>query len=310
LLELTALVDRAMDRCDTVDGELADYLRAISLPIHSWLGDHARYRDIARNLMTSDIAGFRVFASAMLAYIETSRDPHQARTHLAQARAELQSAQPSSDNLNATISRGMMAYIPAVLAAHDGDAAAALRHAQHALDVERSTEYCTVLLLSGTQLAAACDIVLGEPARALERLSEFDELNLAFFTGDEVRAFAYLALGQHDDAEQLIQKHAKQAASGQVSGQSSDSVLLLAALADARGDTQIARDLLLHTGVGHHAATRMFSADLAVRLGVAAEHADGVRHALELGERDHGGGTGSNAVMTALRQELARRGWH
>jgi hypothetical protein len=251
-----------------------------------------------------------VFAWAMLGYIETSRDPDQARAHIAQARAELQSAQLSSDDLNASISRRLMAYIPAVLAAHDGDPASALRHAQPALDGEWSTDYLTVLLLSGTQLAAACDIVLSEPARALERLSELDALNRAFFTGDEVRALAYLALGQHEDAQRLIQKHAKQAASGQVSGQASDSVLLLAALADAQGDTQIARDLLLHMGVGHHGATRMFSAHLAVRLGVAVEHAAGVRYTLELGEHNHEGVIGSSTVMTALRHELARRGWY
>ena len=95
------------------------------------------------------------------------------------------------------------------------------------------------------------------------------------------------------EAERLVRMNVERAATGQIGGQVADSVLLLAALADAEGDRAVATHLLLQMGVGNHAGTRMFSADLAVRLGVPEEHAAGVRRAITF----HG--SGAAAVNTA-----------
>ena len=125
-----------------------------------------------------------------------------------------------------------------------------------------------------------------------------DRFELAFDAGDEIRALAYLALGQLDQAERLVRMNVERAATGQIGGQVADSVLLLAALADAEGDRAVATDLLLQMGVGNHAGTRMFSADLAVRLGVPEEHAAGVRRAITF----HGSGAAAaNTVTRAAR---------
>ena len=62
-------------------------------------------------------------------------------------------------------------------------------------------------------------------------------------------------------------------------------------------------------GVGHHAATRMYSADLAARLGVATEHATMVRHGLAADGSREPGSPDRTMVVAALRRELARRGW-
>jgi hypothetical protein len=203
----------------------------------------------------------------------------------------------------------MADYVPAVLAAYDGDPATALRHAELALAAETVDNHCTVRVLSASQLAAACEIVLGEPERALERLGELDQFDLAFFTGDEVRSLAHLALGERDQAERIIRSHARQAVTGQMTAQAGDSLLLLAALADAEGDTDRAKELLLGMGVGRHAATRMLSADLAARLGVASEQATMVRHVLAA-DGGEPGATGATMVVAAVRRELARRDWH
>ena len=53
-------------------------------------------------------------------------------------------------------------------------------------------------------------------------------------------------------------------------------------------------------GVGHHAATRMYSADLAARLGVATEHATMVRDALTHDARRNP--SDATTVETALRR--------
>ena len=115
---------------------------------------------------TSSVASTRIFAMTMRSYMETAADTDEARALHATARAELDSTPHAAGDRNLDIVAGMMAYIPAVLAAYDGDPAAALRHAEHALSVEASIGYRTVLLFSATQLAAACELVLGEPARA------------------------------------------------------------------------------------------------------------------------------------------------
>jgi predicted ATPase/class 3 adenylate cyclase len=310
LPELNTLIDRATQRCHPHDPELAEYLRAVSLPTLSWLGDHTAYVNVTRELTTSRLPSTRIFAMAMLSYLETAADADGARALLAQAQAELDSTPPATGDRNLDIVAGMMAYIPAVLAAYDGDPALALRHADQALAVEARNDYRTVLLFSATQLAATCEIVLDQPARALERLGDLNQFDLAFFTGDEVRALAHLALGERDQAERIIRNHAKQAVTGQIRAQAGDSLMLLAALANAEGQSQMATELLLHMGVGHHAATRMYSTDLAARLGVATEHATMVRHALRSDAGHDPRATDATMMMTALHRELARRDWH
>jgi predicted ATPase/class 3 adenylate cyclase len=309
LLELKTLIERAIEPCQWYDQELADYLRTVSLPTLSWLGDHGAYVHHTRELTTSSVASIRIFAWLMQSYLATAADAPEARALLARGQSELESTPLPPGDRNLGIVAGMMAYIPAALAAYDDDPASALRHAEHALAVEARNDYRTVQLLSGTQLAAACEIVLGEPARALARLGELNQFELAFFTGDEVRALAYLALGERDQAERIIQNHARQAVTGQISAQAGDSLLLLAALADAEGDARTATELLLRMGVGHHASTRMYSVDLAARLGVAGEHATMVRDALAPDGRRRSSATDAVRVVAALRRELARRGW-
>jgi hypothetical protein len=257
----------------------------------------------------STVVSLRVFAWAMLGYISTSSEPAKARDCLVRAQTELGSAQLSRPDINMRMTVGFLSYIPAVLAAYEGDHTTALRGAKDALATEEANDYLTVVVISGTQLAAACQIVLGEPAKALETLSRLDQFDLTFFTGDDIRGLAYVSLGELDQARRFIRIHAERAAAGQISGQACDSALLLAALARAEGDAKTATELLLQMGIGLHAATRMFSTELAARLGVAGEHADRLRQALTYDLRSEQGPTGAHMAMTAVRQELARRGW-
>ena len=307
LPEVKALIDRAIEHCEPTDHELAECLRAVSLPTLSWLGDREAYVHRARALTMSTVAAVRAFAWPMLSYVVASSDPDEARKLLVQAQTEGASA-GRSDGRTIDASAGLLAYIPAVLAASEGDHAMALRLAQQALAVEERSDYRTVLGLSATQLAAACHIALGEPARALETLTYLEPFDFTFFRGNDIRALAYIALGDHDQAQRFIRAHARQAATGQISGQTGDSVLLLAALAHAEGDSERAADLLLQMGIGQHAATRMFSAHLAARLGVASEHAR-LRREVSNDGPDEQAATDTTVAMIALRRERTLRGW-
>ena len=116
-----------------------------------------------------------------------------------------------------------------------------------------------------------CLVLIGEPTRALEVVSRRDAYALDFQDGSEIRALAYLSLGEMDQARGLVKAHGRRAATGRDIAESDDSLLLLAALAHAEGDDQIARDLMSGMGLERGLATIAFAGDLANRLGMLDE---------------------------------------
>jgi hypothetical protein len=85
--------------------------------------------------------------------------------------------------------------------------------------------------------------------------------------------------------------------------------MLLAALARAQGDDELARDLLRHMGGGHEPAAIIASRHLAAQLGMAAEHAEQRRHALNYDPSTPPGPLGTRMAAVAVSVELTRRGW-
>jgi predicted ATPase len=309
LPEATVLIDRAIAACETRDSELAGYLRAVTVQTLTWTGDRARSMEVCRALTASNVSALRVFGWALLGYMATSSEADEARHCVARASAELESASKLSPAVEAEIT-GMLTYIPAVLAANAGDQATGFRYARQTLALQEANDYRTVLTVSATQLASACEILLGDPLGALRTLATLDPFDLTFFDGDDIRALAYMALGDLDEARHCVRNHAERATTGPVSGQACDSALLMAALAHAEGDTETAIVLLFHMGIGRHAATRMFSAEFARRLGVTSEFADHCRRALSYARDSEQGPTGAHLATAAVRRELARRGWN
>ena len=68
-------------------------------------------------------------------------------------------------------------------------------------------------------------------------------------------------------------------------GQTSDSVVVLAALSSAEGDVDRARILLAQMGAGREPGLIAYSRHLAALLGVEPEHIEQQRHALTYGPR-------------------------
>ena len=136
-----------------------------------------------------------------------------------------------------------------------------------------------------------------------------DAYGLAFYDGAEVRTLAHLELGDVDAAIQHLRIHAARGQTGRYSGEGNDSVLLLAALAHAEGDLATARTLLLQSWFCRTDATIIFSHELARRLEIADEHERRQHRAVTFGSRSPEGINGQHLAMTALRAELARRGW-
>jgi hypothetical protein len=88
-----------------------------------------------------------------------------------------------------------------------------------------------------------------------------------------------------------------------------DSALLLAALARADGEDELARDILRHMGMGLEPATVVYSRHLADELGVAAQHAERQQLAWSHEGDNPQGPSGTYLAAAAVSSELARRGW-
>ncbi len=56
---------RRVRGCETRDADLADYLRAVSLPTVAWLGDFEAYVRTTQGLASSPVTAMRVFAWTM-----------------------------------------------------------------------------------------------------------------------------------------------------------------------------------------------------------------------------------------------------
>ena len=96
------------------------------------------------------------------------------------------------------------------------------------------------------KLAAACQILLGDPASAIETVAWLESFDISTCNCDEIRALALLAQGDLTQAHDLIRAHATRGLTGRMRGQICDSALLLAVLAYVEADHDTARHLLLN----------------------------------------------------------------
>jgi hypothetical protein len=182
------------------------------------------------------------------------------------------------------------------------------RHAHLAADPARHG-----LLLDrrdrATKHAAVCQILTGRPTESLHTIEWVEQFDFVGSNTDDVRALSHIALGDLPRAEHHVRVHAARALTGRLIGEACDSALLLAALAHADGDDDVARHLLLHMGMGQEPATIVYSAHLAAQLDVSDQHSERQQLAIGYHMTSPEGPSGSRVAVTALRQELHRRGW-
>jgi hypothetical protein len=144
-----------------------------------------------------------------------------------------------------------------------------------------------------------------DPQTALRVADDYAAADSPFATGDEIRAIAYLEMGDLDRARGAAHAHAKVAVTGRVPQLATDSLLLTAALANAEGDLATAKRLIGNFGICRHSELHGYVLQLAAELGVEAEYrATRVRLITGDGVR----GRSAEDVET-LRQEMTRRDW-
>jgi predicted ATPase/class 3 adenylate cyclase len=306
MIEYRALADRAIADLAARDRELAGYVQSQVLYALGVVQDWPSFVPMIQDLATSPVPAFRVIGLGMTAWLAAFTDAEVAERYLVRA-------QSAYDELGTVSERDRLAafavirWAAANLALSAGDYHAALVNSQAALDAGDHSAW-TVVSLEHSAILATCLVLIGEPTQALEVVSRRDEYALDYQDGSEIRALAYLALGEMDQARGLVKAHGRRAATGRDIAESDDSLVLLAALAHAEGDDQIARDLLSSMGLERQPATIAFAGDLANRLGMLDELQEQRRRMRVLLTEDHRIAA-SQRSLAALRAELARRGW-
>src|SRR3954454_525688 len=196
------------------------------------------------------------------------------------ARGTAEAVVASNPSPTADIVAGYVAWIGARIAAVAGDYEMALHRSQAWLQMQRDSDFYSTGATRGTKHIAVCEILTGRLSEALRTIEWVEQFDFVGSNSADVRALIYLALGYHLQAEHHVRVHAARAVTGRLVGEATDSVLLLAALAHAESDDDVARHLLLRMGMGQEPATIVYSARLASELGIADQHAERQRLAI------------------------------
>jgi hypothetical protein len=184
-----------------------------------------------------------------------------------------------------------------------GEHRVALEHAQEVGRLHDELGFESELDSWAWMVTAICKVMLNEPEGALELADRFSKTESAFASGHEIRALVHIALGDLEAATSAAMAHARLAVSGRITQQSTESLLVLAALAHAENDSSTARRLLLSMGACRPATLTAYSWHLAEQLNLRAE--------FEAAQTSNRTKPPEDTDDTeTLRQEMHRRGWN
>jgi hypothetical protein len=192
------------------------------------------------------------------------------------------------------------------IATYYGEWRIALDHAQEVVRLHTELGFETEVSAVTSSTEAVSALLLGDPETALQIMNGSQQSS-ALGVGDEIRVLAYVALGDFDRALDIARVQALIAVTGRVPSYATNSVLLLAVLAYADGDTATARELVLDMGRVDYGGLVPYSRAFAEELAVSAEF-EISQHPLFVAVDDEVRRRANNDLET-LRLEIARRGW-
>jgi hypothetical protein len=190
----------------------------------------------------------------------------------------------------------------------DGDDLSAVRLATQLEATARALDRVDIFVETGVMVGAASLINLARPADALTLIDCVAQFREVYRLAD-FRAVAHLALSQTGPAVALIREHANRALSGRLQRETSDSVVMLAALADSDGDRGHATELLLHTGMWRSVVIGVLARGFARRWELAEEYRQREQACMNASNTSADGLLGADLGMTTLKQEMTQRGW-
>ena len=304
LPEVTTAMRRAAAHVAALDDDLHGCITAQLFNLHQLLTDIASAIAAGRELTRSPLGFFRSLGWTCTAWFAAYGAPEHVDGLLARSDHERTDA-TSPDQVRSdaqTVATFLPLLVHSLVASLNGDFGRS-RALLHTLAANLWGGINNVTVVS----AAMSEVMLGLPDAALATVAQLDNFDLPNMDGTEVRALAYLALGDTETAMTFIQRLAKRAATGVYGAESNDAMLLFAALAHHDGDDNAARDYLRVAGIGRQPGTIAFGRHLARHLGIIDEY---IADAASLNEPGNPhGGMGATRSMNALRAELARRSW-
>jgi hypothetical protein len=308
-LEAATLLERAIQECEEHESDITDALHVALAHCLVWLNEWSTVGRIAASLVRSSVPPLRAFGYVVVALVEGFSDVQAAHAQLRRAQSEVDEVLRTSPSLTADIVAGYVPWIRARISANAGDYASSLDDSEAWLAVQKATDFFSTGATRAVKHAAVCQILLDQPQAALRTMEWLEQFNFVGSNTDDIQALSHLALGELTQAERHVRVHAARAMTGRLVGEACDSALLLAALANAEGNDAIARELVLQMGMGQEPAMIVYSNHLASELGITDEHAQRQRFAMGYHSGSVEGPSGSRMAMTAVRDEIRRRGW-
>jgi len=213
--------------------------------------------------------------------------------------------------LNTDLAHAALMFVVGSCLVWEDDTAGALAAFDQVPDNASRHDHLSLSGLTARSEAAMCLLLLGRPKEALDRVASLRGIPYAYFGGGTqvIGALASLALGEIEAARRLIRDYAGEAATGKLSNQCSEALLMLAELAHAEGDDARAITLISEFGIGRMPSTTQHARALARRLGVAEQLARNEQAVFTPESMAANGMLGVRRTMAALRNELIRRGW-
>lgn len=295
-----------VDRCvaHLTDDDMAMRLICNQWTLHTLLVDYRAAAAVVRRLRDSPTALHQVHGYSHLGLQFAMSDAAKGTQILQRAFDVHRTLPPGPDTEQAQATCEQIAGIMAMLR---NEPERGLEHAQTALARQDELGFQSEISAHASMQASLCALMLGDANTAAQAATLHSRVPGAFGTGDEMRALVHVALGELVQARTAVQSHARAAVTGRVVQQATDSLLLLAVLADAEGDTATARELVADMGLCRHIELVAYARFFANRLAVGAQfEASQALLVSDLGDAVKR--RASNDIGT-LQRELVRRAW-
>ncbi len=297
------LGQRCVDAVDDTDLTLP--LTSGLYTLHLLVSDIASARACLRRLRESRTPLHQTYGYGYLAVLRAGANPAGASEVLARAFKCAERIETGSEA--ATAATAMCHQAAASIAMLRLDPDAALELNAQSIELHEQLDYRSDSYAHAVMNSAVCALMTGDPDKAVESADLYHQLSPAFGTGNEIRALAYVAQGDFQQATTMARVHARAAVTGRFPLQASDTILVLASLADAEQEEGAAREFLLGMGLCRTLELSAYARHLAETLGVREEFDRSQREILAA--PDELVGRAAAADIATLQQEMQRRDW-